>query len=156
MSHRKREYKFQNIEDFIIRSGDWAIFDAEKAIAFLLLEDEVFLNTRKYVVNDWDPKDKWDISDKSTTVIFLNCNDLFAWGCADGEELLNDDELNVEKNELYRLTSYVLVNHKWGSTKWACWKRNMQPQKPVAESMKEDGAWDDFMKSLPANGDMGK
>ena len=153
MTRSSRDNKFQNIEDFIIRSGDWAIFNAQKALAFLLLEDQLFLNTRRYIENDWDPKEKQVVADKPTTVIFLNCNDVFAWGCADGEDLLNDDELDIEKNELYRLVIYVLENRKWGSTKWVCWKRNMQPQKPVADSMKKDEAWDDFMESLPPNGD---
>ena len=99
MTRSSCDNKFQNIEDFIIRSGDWAIFNAQKALAFLLLEDQLFLNTRRYIENDWDPKEKQVVADKPTTVIFLNCSDVFAWGCADGEDLLNDDELDIEKNE---------------------------------------------------------
>ena len=81
MTWSKREYTFQNIEDFFLtRGSDNALFDADKAIAFLLLEGELYLNTRKYVENDWDPKDKWYISDKQTTVIFLNCSDTICLG----------------------------------------------------------------------------
>ena len=70
----------QNIEDFISRYDDLTLFNAEKAIAFLLLEKMAFLNNRRYIVNDWDPKEKWVVTDKRTTVVFLNCSDIFAWG----------------------------------------------------------------------------
>ena len=56
---------------------------------------------------------------------------------ADGVEIQNSDESDIEKNELYRLMAYVMENREWGSTKWACWKRNEQPQEPVADKMKE-------------------
>ena len=63
------------------------------------------------------------------------------------------DNADFETNELYRLTSYVIDNEKWGSTKFACWKRNLQPQKPVIDDMKKDGVWDDFMEAFPKNDD---
>ena len=79
---------------------------------------------------------------------------MFAWGCADAEPITSNDKANFEQNELYRLISYVLADKTWGSTKWACWKRNQRPQKPVIDKMKKDNAWDKLMKSLPKSKDL--
>ena len=126
-------------------------FDDSKALSYLLRKDVLFLNTRPYIENPWAPKEKRVVSESDTIVVFVNCNDVFAWGGADAETITGSDEVNFETNELYRLTSCVIDNEKWGSTKFACWKRNLQPQKPVANDMKKDGVWDDFMESLPKN-----
>jgi hypothetical protein len=44
---------------------------------------------------------------------------------------------------------YRCVKEKWGTSKWACKKRNLAPQKPVERDMRADGAWDDEMEALP-------
>ena len=87
-------------------------------------------------------------------VVFVNCGDLFMCGSSDGEEIEGDGDWTAdETNELFRLTKYVAENEKWGSDKFCCWKRNMQPQRSVVKRMKEDGAWDEFMESLALNPD---
>lgn len=75
--------------------------------------------------------------------LFINCNDLFAWACMDGEDLKYS-----EIEELYRIWRN---DKRWGVQKWCCKKRNERPQMPVEKKMKEDGAWDDMMEELPLN-----
>lgn len=104
----------------------------EKVLAVLLLEGYIFCNEAKTDPND---EKSW------TTFVFANCNDVFAWACADAEHVTNDDLI-----ELYQLS-----RHKWGDVKWACKKRNMQPQKPMADDIKKDGCWDEVFESLPKN-----
>lgn len=100
------------------------------AIAELLQEDVVFVQGTP----------SWC---KGLCTIFVNCNDLFAWACADCEELPVEEIAN-----LYRM---VKADPAWGDSKWCCIRRNMQPQAPIVQDMKRDGAWDEVMESLPPN-----
>ena len=139
------------IEDFFEVLGNRKHFNASKAVAFLLEEDVLFINSRPYVEAPWQPKEEWTISENYTIVVFVLCNDVFAWGCADAEEL-DYSERNEEKNELKELLEFHLNCDKgWGSVKWVCKKRNEQPQAPMITAMKEVGAWNDMMEALPLN-----
>jgi len=122
-------------EYFYIIDGE-KHWDKELLLAYLLKEELVFCNSRKYVELNGDIK-------PSTTVIFALCNDVFAWACADCEPILPS-----EYPELYELNE---ENNKWGPTKWACKKRNLQPQSPIVRDMKKDGYWDKEMDSLKKN-----
>ena len=73
----------------------------------------------------------------------MNCNDIFAWACADAEE--------VEHGEIQALYDLWLKDRTWGAAKWCAIKRNQKPQPPVIASMKKAGAWDDAMEALGAN-----
>ena len=145
------------IDDFIKTYGkhnEKKIFDEKKALVYLFNKNVFFINSRPYVENPWDPKKKQNIAE-STIVVFVNANDLFMWGCADGVEIKNNGmwDADIETNELFRLTSYMMENPKWGADKFCCWKRNLQPQKSRIKAMKKDRVWDDFMESLPKNPD---
>lgn len=73
--------------------------------------------------------------------IEINCNDLFYWACADSEPLPEDDIL-----PFYRAW-------KAGKdTEWVCVRRNLRPQVPIVERMKERGEWTDVLEALPAPG----
>lgn len=112
----------------------------ESAILIYLLErDVLFCNSRQYIC----PFDK--SIRPETIVLFVICNDVFAWGCADSEEI-TCDELPV----LYKA---VKADPKNAVVKWACKKRNLQPQRPIVTRMKADGSWDDEMEALPKNGE---
>lgn len=137
------------VDDFVV---EHTYLNQEKALAYLLANDHMFVNNRQYVTNPEAPKGEYDVSNE-TIVVFVLCSDVFAWGCADAETVTGDDVLDVEKNELYRLLTYVLDNEKWGSVKYACWKRNMQPQGPLVDKLKADGVWDDWWEALAANPD---
>lgn len=126
----------------------------EIALAKLLIDDVVFVNTRVYVDIDYDQETKkwgydyerykdenYDEKQYTTTVLFVNCNDVFAWGCADSEPITDEEIPN-----LYR---FHAADNKWGSLKWVCQKRNLQPQMPIIRDMKLEGVWDDMMENLP-------
>ena len=70
---------------------------------------------------------------------------MFAWACADSEP--------VKENELSELYRMHKENEKWGSAKWVCKKRNMQPQHPIVRDMKKEKVWCNMMSALPSNPD---
>lgn len=126
----------QTIEDFYIRKD---FFDEGKALAYLLDKGYLFSNSRPYIENPWDDKDKWEIG-SSTIVLFVLCNDLFYWASGDAE--------SITINELPDFLEHIL-KEKWGADKWTCKKRKLRPQQPIIERMKEDGVWDADMEALP-------
>ncbi len=85
------------------------------------------------------------ISDDDDNILkcWVNCSDVFAWGCADAE--------NILPNEIRDLFFMVIEDNKWGATKWSCIKRNERPQIPIEKDMKLDNAWCDKMEALPLN-----
>ncbi len=103
------------------------IFEAEKGLARLLAAGIIFLN------NHWW-EEEWPAEAKKTTSLNVNCNDVFAWGCADGEEVYYD--------ELEDLYNHWEKDPEWGSTVWCCKKRNELPQKPVYDRILAAGVWD--------------
>lgn len=110
----------------------------EEQILSILLKDEVlFCNSRDFI-DPWTKKPSG-----KTIVLFVNCSDIFAWGCADAENLTTSDIL-----PLYKLYA---VNKTWGPAKWCCFKRNEKPQRPVEKAMREAGVWDEAMDSLNPN-----
>ena len=114
--------------------GDTLRCDDEGVISLFLEQNICFLNNCKT-----------DTGNDILTV-YLNCSDVFAWGCSDAETITYDDIL-----PLYLM--YREPNNKvWGTTKWVCQKRNEKPQKAVEQRMRDCGAWDDMMESLNENG----
>ena len=112
------------------------IFEAEYALALMLINQVVFLNDHWWM-------DDWPEEAKKTTSLNVNCNDIFAWGCADAEELLHND---IEP--LYRMWR---ADPAWGASKWCAIRRNQKPQPPVIKAMKTAGSWDDIMERLGEN-----
>jgi hypothetical protein len=109
----------------------------ELALSILLKNDVLFCNQRYYSQKS-DGK-----SEGSTIVLFVICNDIFAWACADAEDLPCS-----EIPKLYRMWEKDKI---YGPSKWCCVRRNEKPQKPVIECMKKEGVWDDTMEKLPDN-----
>ena len=132
--------------DLAIHDND--TFDAEAAVAQLIGDDQLFVNFRRYVVNDYHreplPPGAERISDHPTMVVFVNCSDVFAWGTADREEIHSEADLK-------RLVAHLRRDPVYGSLKWACQTRNEQPQAPWVERLKEVGAWTKQLDSLPPN-----
>lgn len=153
----EERYRDEIFIDYESNGETKTIVDEEKALSILLKEEILFCNTRCFIGNcgKWSdqyesyldyikdiPKDKLQI-ESETIVLFVNCNDVFAWGCADAEHLTTDDIPNL----------YMLWK-KWGHdgvTKWCCIKRNEKPQKPIADAMKKAGHWDDELEALSEN-----
>jgi hypothetical protein len=111
-------------------------FEAEPALALLLINDVVFLNSH------WGKGD-WPEAARKTTSLNVNCNDIFAWACADAEPLQYDDIETV-----YRMWR---SDPAWGAAKWCAIRRNQKPQPPVIAAMKKAGSWDDMMDRLGEN-----
>jgi hypothetical protein len=133
-------------------------FEDDKALAHLLMNEVVFLNSHwsKYErltnVRTEDGKGyksapradaRWTKAESELIAVYVNCNDVFAWGCADAEDLPHDEIEN-----LYRLWR---ADPHWGSAKWCAIRRKQQPQKPVIDAMKAAGSWDDIMENLGPN-----
>jgi len=79
--------------------------------------------------------------------LWVNCNDEFIWGCADGEDLPMD---KVE--EYYQMWAKDKESsHFSNSMLWVCRQRNMKPQKPIVDDMKKAGLWTEEWEALPDN-----
>lgn len=64
----------------------------------------------------------------------VNCNDVFAWACADGEPLpLSEVENAYNTDPLH----------------WAILRRGMRPQKPYEDAMRKNGTWHERLDVLP-------
>jgi len=114
-------------------------FDTELGLALLLKDGVLFANSRRYL----DPEMFGGKPQEETIVLFVNCNDVFAWGTAEAEAIAYD--------EVPKLYKSWRADKVWGSTRWCCLKRGEQPQAPVAEDMKKAGAWDAAMDALKPN-----
>lgn len=116
------EYDFSNEKRTFLE------FDNGKALAYLLMCEKVFINDYRRVI------DKKTQEEFVVTSILVNCNDVFAWACADAEE--------ITSKELKELYYYVKKDMDYGSIVWCIKKRNMMPQKPVYDMIKRAGIWD--------------
>lgn len=113
------------------------IFEVEQAVALLLANGVIFLNTH------WFEK-QWTNKAQKTTGMYVNCNDVFAWASADGEEIF--------LNEIEDLYNFFIKDPSWGPVIWCIKKRNLMPQKPVYDIIKKEGIWDlDSMNLTPNN-----
>jgi len=109
----------------------------EEAMISKLLDDLIlFPNTRKYICISGAPK-------KDTIVLFVNCNDVFAWGCGDAEPITLDEIVDLFR--LYELNPHCAV------VQWVCVKRNEKPQAPIIKFLKEKNRWNDILENLPEN-----
>lgn len=71
--------------------------------------------------------------------VFVNCNDVFVWACAEAQAVPNDSELG----KIYELTK------KYGDAAgiiWACHRRQIKPQQPMIDSLKKSGQWDETIE----------
>jgi hypothetical protein len=133
----KVKIKTMNIDESTIIKD----VDEESALACLLVYEQVLLSVINVSRND-------NVKEY-TTCIYVNANDVFAWACADGECITNNDGDNPsEIIELYKLWK---ENERWGTIKWLCKKRNLQPQYPIKKDIMKDGYWDEQLNTLPLN-----
>lgn len=113
------------------------IFEENEALAHLLAEDKVFINSHWWMKEEElgeDEKHKaWPEEACKTFSINVNCNDVFAWGCADAEEMMESDLEEVYEH-----------HHKdpnWGTAVWCIKKRGELPQRPVYDAIMKAGVW---------------
>lgn len=91
--------------------------EPEEMIAYMLIEGVLFTNN-----GHWDQK--WP---KDKTTLHVNCNDVFAWGCADAED--------ISYSEIPELFNMFKKDEYYGPTMWCIKKRKQMPQKPLADRM---------------------
>jgi hypothetical protein len=102
-------------------------FEEEFGLAHLLINGVIF------VTNHWW-EDDWCEEAKKTTGLFVNCNDLFAWGCSDDEE--------IEVKELRQLYDLWIDDPIYGSDIWCILKRKQEPQEPIFDRIQENTKYD--------------
>lgn len=108
------------------------VFDEELALSVLLYDGVVFLNCH------WWEKE-WPEEARKRTSLNVNCNDVFAWGCADAESMNFED--------LRSVWDHHAKDPSWGTAVWCMKRRNQMPQKPVEDRIRKAGIWDiDAMK----------
>ena len=109
---------------FSYAGQDEEYFDEQEAAIQLLKENICFINFGEGLI--------------------VNCSDVFAWACADGEKIENEKEAE----ELYKL---CMKYPNYGGAIWCCIKRNEKPQAPVVKRMKELGEWDISLDKMTDN-----
>lgn len=112
----------------------------ELALACLLANGVCFLN---HLNSGTEEDPRW------TTCVYVDASDIFVWGCADGEDITNND--GEDDSEIITLYKLWKENSNLGPIKWLCLKRNEQPQRPVKEMMIKDNYWDETLENLPQN-----
>lgn len=128
-------------DPYIWRKGEKHEYDAPdeaRMVAELLLNEVLFVNSRKYVWEDWNGGEV--NIENETLVLFVSCNDIFHWACSDAE--------SVSMKELPSLYEAWKSNPRFGTDRWCAIKRNMRPQLPVEKMMKEAGVWDSELEKL--------
>ncbi len=118
---------------FILQDGKEHCND-ELALSILLKDDVVFCNSFDFMYHNSDKKAG------HTVVLFVLCNDVFEWGCADSE--------HFSQKDIGPLIKMHLDNKQWGTVKWCILHRGSRPQPPVEKAMKEAGVWDDDLEQL--------
>lgn len=110
--------------------------DTDRALALLIARGYVFTLAPHPADEDEVPR------------IFVNCSDLFYWGCADAEPVpvlgfrVEDEVLFTD---LYR-RARTAPN---GADVWCCLRRKMRPQACIEERWRRDGLWTPELEALP-------
>lgn len=112
-------------------------FDEEAALSDLLKEGILFCNYRFY------SRLKEGKSDGQTIVLFVVANDVFAYACADAEDL--------PLTELHNLYTLWKNHGPNGVIKWLAIQRNEKPLNSIVENLKKSGLWDSNMEKLCEN-----
>lgn len=101
--------------------------EEEEMLAFLILQGDVFIN------NGWWYKEEGKPWIEDSVTLHVNCNDIFAWGCADSEDL--------KYSEIRELYEMVKKDKNLGAAAFCIKKRKMRPQPPVEKMFKDAGIW---------------
>lgn len=131
-----------HIDDPLMIINDKEYLMEEQVVAELMKKDLMFVNYRPYVENPGEGIP--EISKTQTMVAFVICNDLFAWGGADCENVENEEDLIA----IWKEYKKDPIN---GTMIWCCKKRKMQPQFPIKRDWIKDGVWNDELEALEKN-----
>jgi hypothetical protein len=128
------------IDESTILDDDY--IDENKALAYLLLNDIVFLNNIDLSKSHSHYYDK----PTYTTVVYVLCSDVFSYCCADAECISSSD--GGLDSEIYLLYKYCKENPYFGHIKFCALKRKMRPLKEIVERMKNADYWCDELEKL--------
>jgi hypothetical protein len=95
--------------------------EPEDYLKYLMCENLIVVN------NGWWNKE-WP---KDRITLSVICNDVFAWGCSDAED--------INYSDLEPLAKAHLKDPTWGVVAWCIKKRKQMPQKPIVDKMTEAG-----------------
>lgn len=104
------------------------LFGEDVILARLLISEHVLVNSRH-----------WMDADKDKVYVGAICSDVFAWGCADVDEL--------PYNQIRPFYNMIIKDPKWGAAKWSILNCGMMPQKPVYDAMVKAGSWDEELQN---------
>lgn len=126
----QKKNNIKPIDDFITikickRWLDKEYSEIEFKLAHLILNGIVFCN------DGWWYKEEGVQWKEGSISMHVNCNDVFAWGCADSEDLLYS-----EVNDLYDSWS---KDPDWGVVLWCITKRKIKPQRAIEERLNKEG-----------------
>lgn len=139
-------------------AGSWtdeherAVLEARAKFVDVMIEKDddfeseafsVLLQARVIFTNSWHWKDKWPEDARRTTALCVNCNDVFAWACADAEDL--------EYAEVGDLWKHWRKDPSWGPAIWCMKKRKQMPQSPLEKIIRAAGVWNLDEMGLPTN-----
>lgn len=103
--------------------NDKMTLEPEEMLLDLLKEGLIIINN-----GHWDaswPKDRITVS--------VICNDVFAWGCADAED--------ITYSELAEVHTFWKKDPNLGVAAWCVKKRKARPQPPMEKLLEKDGIW---------------
>lgn len=132
-----KEYTVEVTPYFEFTSGGKVVeeFSKEQALAMLLAHDVVILN-------EYHWESTWPEKARQSTALAVICNDTFDWGCADAELITIHD--------IRDLFEHWIQDRRFGADVWCCKRREMMPQKPVADAIRKQGYWNiDHMNLQP-------
>lgn len=66
--------------------------------------------------------------------LYVNCSDIFAWGCSDAEDYVDE--------QLLPLFKLFKQDREWGTAMWCMIQRKERPQKPVEDAIRKSGKVD--------------
>lgn len=124
-----------NIEDESIDQEDTEI---EIMLAHLLINQVIFCNNGWWFAKE---NKSWP---KDYITLHVNCNDVFAWGCADAEDITYS-----EVPALYKMWRKDPV---YGAAIWCIQKRKLMPQFPLEKIIREKTEWNLDSMGLEKNG----
>lgn len=81
---------------------------------------------------EWNMEIGWNHKKDGTLYAFMLCNDLFCWGCADGEEILLSDLPDIRQA--------CEESEEHGGLLWCARKRKMRPQGAYYKHFGKDAA----------------
>lgn len=99
----------------------------DAALAIMILNEAVFTNAHR------TPDDEAG-SRAASTSLYVTCNDVFAWGCSDLEEMRHD--------QIAEVYDFWERDPRWGTAVWCMIQRRELPQRPVLERIRKAGSWD--------------